>query len=68
MLARLLTLMSFTAKPTALPEYVAGSEATKEALNLRMLLERLGFGDPRALARTYTNTSKQPVNAQTDRN
>ena len=29
-------------------EYVAGSEATKEALNLRMLLEHLGFGDPRA--------------------
>ena len=28
-------------------EYVAGSEATKEALNLRMLLEHLGFGDPR---------------------
>jgi hypothetical protein len=28
-------------------EYVAGSEATKEALNLRMLLEYLGFGDPR---------------------
>jgi len=37
---------------TALPsspesEYVAGSEATKEALNLRILLEHLGFGDPR---------------------
>ncbi len=29
-------------------EYVAGSEATKEALNLRMLLEHLGFGDPRS--------------------
>ena len=28
-------------------EYVAGSEATKEAKNLRMLLEHLGFGDPR---------------------
>ena len=28
-------------------EYVAGSEAAKEALNLRMLLEHLGFGDPR---------------------
>ena len=28
-------------------EYVAGSEATKEALNLRMLLEHLGFGDAR---------------------
>jgi len=28
-------------------EYVAGSEATKEALNLRMLLEHLGFGGPR---------------------
>ena len=28
-------------------EYVAVSEATKEALNLRMLLLHLGFGDPR---------------------
>ena len=28
-------------------EYVAASEATKEALNLRMLLLHLGFGDPR---------------------
>ena len=28
-------------------EYVAGSEATKEAKILRMLLEHLGFGDPR---------------------
>jgi hypothetical protein len=28
-------------------EYVARSEATKEAKNLRMLLEHLGFGDPR---------------------
>ena len=28
-------------------KYVAGSEATKEALNLRVLLEHLGFGDPR---------------------
>ena len=28
-------------------EYVAASEETKEALNLRMLLHHLGFGDPR---------------------
>ena len=28
-------------------KYVAASEATKEALNLRMLLHHLGFGDPR---------------------
>jgi hypothetical protein len=27
-------------------EYIALSEATKEALNLRMLLEHLGFGNP----------------------
>jgi hypothetical protein len=27
-------------------EYITGSEATRETLNLRMLLEHLGFGDP----------------------
>ena len=36
-------------------EYVAGSEATKEALNLRMLLEHLGFGDPQPTTVYFDN-------------
>ena len=40
-------------------EYVAGSEATKEALNLRMLLENLGFGDLVPPTSMWTTPSKQ---------
>jgi hypothetical protein len=38
-------------------EYVAGSEATKEAKNLRMLLEHLGFGHPRSTSIYIGNKS-----------